>query len=217
MIFDKFFDSVYDVASRYVTHWRILCFVVAMLLGADNFYKLLISEFWTESAADFAEALLTTMTKAPLWMFIATLIMAFYAAPLTSKIIALNILKLELKHNRVSALIETIDTAVHSVPLEAASEELRLARTKAEFAEKKILRYKSFLEIFTFWVLYGLLLFVLGKASFLVIPISLSWPLLCWRVVPYLLNDYIRWIYYYKQLSARIGSGIAASGLEINR
>ncbi|MCP1474827.1 hypothetical protein ABIA54_001083 [Pseudomonas sp. EB276 TE3739] len=211
MIFDKFFESVYNVASRYVTLCRIFCFVFAMLVGSDKFYQLIFSEFWIGSAADFAEALLDAITKAPLWIFIVTFIMAFYVVPLISKITALKILESELQQVRVSALIETVDIAVHSVPLEAASEELKLARLKAEFAEKKILRYKSLLEIFSFWVFYGLLFFVLGKASFVVVLISLSWPFLCWRVAPYILNDYIRWIYYYKQLAVRVGSGIIAS------
>ena len=211
MIFDKFFEAVYNEASRYVTLCRIFCFVFAMLLGADKFYQLIFSDFWIGSAADFAEALLDTITKAPLWIFIVTLIMAFYVVPLISKITVLKILKWELQQARVSALIEAVDIAVRSVPLEAASEELKLAREKAEFAEKKILRYKSLLELFSFWVFYGLLFFALGRASFVVVLISLLWPFLCWRVVPYILNYHVRWIYYYKQLAVRVGNGIVAS------
>ncbi len=211
MIFDKFFESAYNVASRYVTLWRISCFVFAMLLGADKFYELIFSEFWFGSAADFGESLLDTITKAPLWIFLLTLLMAFYVAPLISKLTTMKILNSEVQQARVSGLIGTVDVAVNSVPLEAASEELQLARVKAEFAEKKILRYKSLLELFSFWVFYGLFLFLLGKADVIVVLISFSWPVMCWRVVPYILNDYVRWIYYYKQLAVRVGSGIVSS------
>lgn len=211
MIFDKFFESAYNVASRYVTLWRISCFVFAMLLGADKFYELIFSAFWVGSAADFGESLLDAITKAPLWIFLLTLIMAFYVAPLISKFTTMKILNSEVQQERVSGLIGTVDVAVRSVPLEAAGEELKLARVKAEFAEKRILRYKALLELLSFWVLYGLLFFLLGKANVSVVLISLSWPIICWRVVPRVLNEYVRWIYYYKQLAVRVGSGIVSS------
>lgn len=208
MIVDKFFDSVYNVASRYVTHWRISCFIFAMLLGSDEFYRVILSEFWLEGAADFGGALIGIITKAPLWGFMVTLVMAFYAVPLVSKVTAIKILKLELQQARVSALIDAVESAVRAVPLETASDELQLARAKAELAEKKIIRYKSLLEIFTFWVGCGLMFFMLGRASYLVVFISLLWPFLCWRMVPYILDEYIRGIYYYKQLAVRVGGGM---------
>lgn len=216
MIVDKFFDSVYDVASRYVTHWRICCFVFAMFLGADEFYRVILSEFWSEGAAEFGGALVGIITKAPLWSFVVTLVMAFYAVPLVSRILALKVLKSELLQERVFMLIDAVESAVLAVPLQTASEELQLARARAELAEKKILRYKSLLEIFTFWVLCGLMFFALGKASFYVVLISLLWPFLCWRMVPYILNEYIRGIYYYKKLAARIGGGMFAGQSEVN-
>lgn len=208
MIVDKFFDSVYDVASRYVTHWRIGCFVLAMLLGSDKFYHVIFSEFWFGGAADFGAALVSAITEAPLWIFVVTLMIAFYAAPLISKLVAMKVLESELQQSRVSGLIEMVESAALAVPLQAASEELQLARTKAEIAEKKIIRYKSVLELFTFWVVNGVTLFAMGKASFVVVCIALLWPFLCWRMIPYILKEYIQWIYYYKKLSAKVGSGI---------
>ncbi|MBY8958285.1 hypothetical protein J1G18_13405 [Pseudomonas sp. MIS38] len=208
MIVDKFFDSVYDVASRYVTHWRICCFIFAMLLGADEFYRVILSEFWLEGAADFGGALIGIITKAPLWRFVVTLVMAFYAVPVVSKIIVIKILKSELQQARVLVLIDAVESAVRTVPLETASEELQLARAKAELAEKKILRHKSLLEIFTFWVGCGLMFFALGRVGYVVVLISLLWPFFCWRMVPYVLNEYIKGIYYYKQLAVRVGGGM---------
>lgn len=212
MIVDKFFDSVYDAASRYVTHWRICCFVFALLLGADEFYQLICSSFWLEPAAKFGGALIGIMTNTPLWNFILTLVIAFYFVPLLSKTIVLALLKSELNKARVTVLIDAVDGAVGAVPLEAASEELELAMVKAGFAEKKILRYKSLLESFAFWVCYGLIFFALGKASFVAVLISVAWPFLCWRIVPNILKEYITSIYYYKQLAIRVGGDLISDG-----
>lgn len=208
MIFDKFFDSAYDVASRYVTLWRICCFLLAMLLGAEDFYRLISTEFWAAPAVDLGESLISTITKSPLWFFTLVMVMAFYAVPLLAKLAVLRVLKAELKSVHVSKLIETVDSAVSSMPLEIIGDELALARKNAELAEGRIFKYKSFVEIFTFWVCYGLLLLLLGKASVYVFFVSLSWPVLCWRIVPCFLNDYIRFIYYYKQLAIRVGKGV---------
>lgn len=208
MIVDKLFDSVYDVASRYVTHWRISCFVLAMLIESNEFYELVLAPFWLKSAADFGADLVGVITKAPLWVFVFTMLTAFYVSPLLAKLTVHKILKAELQKERVASFIVTLDKAVSEVPLETVSEELELARDKAESAERKILRYKSFLEVLAFWISYWLMMFAWGKASAYALPVVLLWPIFCWRMVLRILTEYLGKIYYYKQLAVRVGSGI---------
>lgn len=208
MIVDKLFDSVYDVASRYVTHWRIGCFVLAMLIESNEFYELILGPFWLKSAADFGGDLIGVITKAPLWLFVFTILMAFYVAPLFAKLSVHKFLADELQKERVSSFMATIDEAVFKVPLAAVSEELALAFDKAESAERRILRYKSFLEVLAFWISFWLMMFAWGKASIYALPVALLWPIFCWRVVLHIVSEYLGKIYYYKQLAVRVGSGI---------
>lgn len=205
MIVDKLFDSVYDVASRYVTHWRIGCFVLAMLIESNDFYELILGPFWLKSAADFGGALIGVITKAPLWAFVFTLLMAFYVAPLFAKLSVHKILVGELQKVRVSTFMATIDEAVLKVPLAAISEELELALGKAQAAERKILRYKSLLEVLAFWIACWVMMFACDKASIYALPVALLWPLFCWKIVLLVVEEYLCKIYYYKRLAVRVG------------
>lgn len=208
MLLDKLFDSVYDTASRFVTRGRIFCFLFGMFFCSDSFYGLVFDSFWMKHSGDVGEALIKAVTDAPLWLFLLILFSAFYLAPWVVRSVSLMFVRVELNNKEVLDLIEKVEIAIGQVPLEIASDELGLAKSKALVVEERIMAWKALLEIFFFFFLYGALVFLTGRANFLFFVFVAIGLFFSYRLLRDILNGYIQFIYYYKKLAVRIGSSM---------
>ncbi|QYM99027.1 hypothetical protein K1T36_18205 [Pseudomonas protegens] len=210
MIIDKLFDTLYEEASRFITKWRGVSFVVAWIIVSGVFLNFFEIVFWRKSAAGAGGGFIEALFDIPLYQLGYIAFTAFYIGPLIANRTAIFIVRRELK--RAEKLMSSLNAEVDSMCNADAVKVLPVARKFAIEAEEQLEFKKALNEAYTFFLLVLMFFVAMGSLNVgFLLFFGIPWFVMIYFLAQEMLALYLKKIYYFKRLSNKFASNIGAS------